>query len=70
MNEDHRMIRVSVKVENGSASFTVAVQARSIERALNAVKGVYSTTEAKVLFPLDPESFFVMDGVETVEAGL
>lgn len=64
--KEQRMIRVSVEVENGNSNFTVTVQAKSIERALNAVRGVYSTTEAKVLFPLDPESFFVEGGVETV----
>jgi hypothetical protein len=60
------MIRISVEVTKGNESFVVAAQAKSIGRALNAVKAVYGTDDAKVLFPVEPESFFVEDGVEAV----
>ncbi len=64
------MIRVAVEVGDEGANFIVSVQAKSIERALNAVEAIYSTTEAKVIFPVDPESFFVEDGAEAIHREL
>jgi hypothetical protein len=57
------MVRVSVEVKNGAARFRVGVQASSIQSALNLVKGFYSSSDVKVLFPIDPEGFFVEDPV-------
>lgn len=69
MNEAHPMIKISVEVEREGSTFTVPVRAKSIEYALNAVKGVYSTNEARVRFPLDPDSFFVADGSAYASVG-
>src|SRR5215212_4269263 len=52
------VVKVSVEVRNGAARFRVGVQASSIQRALNLVKGIYSSSDVKVVFPIDPEGFF------------
>jgi hypothetical protein len=57
------VVKVSVEVRNGAARFRVGVQASSIQSALNLVKGVHSASEVKVLFPIDPEGFFVADAL-------
>lgn len=53
------MIRVSVEVRSGAARFRAAVWAESIERALSLVKARYPGGEAGVIFPIEPEAFFV-----------
>ena len=60
------MIRISVRVSSGTARFSVAIQAESIERALEIVARQNPGRECEVAFPIDPESFFVDDGVGTV----
>jgi hypothetical protein len=64
------MIRISVQVSSGSARFRVAIQAESIERALEIARRHNPAAACQVSFPIDPESFFVQDRVpklETVE---
>jgi hypothetical protein len=53
------MVRTSVEVRCGPDSFRVGAQAQSIEGAVNLVKGFYSSNDVKVVFPIDPEGFFV-----------
>ena len=53
------MIRISVEVGRDAARYRVAVQAESIERALEIVERQNPGCEAKVAFPIDPEGFFV-----------
>jgi hypothetical protein len=60
------MIRISVQVSSGTARFRVAVQAESIERALESVVRLYPGTVCEVTFPIDPETFFVEDSVASV----
>jgi hypothetical protein len=60
------MIRISVKVSSGTARFGVAIQAESIERALEIVARQNAGKECEVVFPIDPETFFVEDSVATV----
>ena len=55
------MIRVSIEVRSGTARFKVSVQAESIEAALETAKRYNSGKECKVVFPIDPEGFFVED---------
>jgi hypothetical protein len=57
--ENKKMVRISVEVKSGTTTFQVAVQAQSIERALQFVQSQYRTKECKVRFPIDPEAFFV-----------
>jgi hypothetical protein len=57
------MIRISIRVSSGTASFRVAIQAESIERALEIVALHNPGKECEVTFPIDPETFFVEDHV-------
>jgi hypothetical protein len=60
------MIRISVRVSGGTARFSVAIQAESIERALEIVARQNPGRECEVVFPIDPETFFVDEAVDTV----
>lgn len=64
------MIRISVQVSRGAARFTVAIQAESIERALEIAARQNPGKECEVTFPIDPETFFVEDSVATVSRQL
>jgi hypothetical protein len=55
------MIRISIEVRSGTARFKVSAQAESIEGALEITKRYNSGKECKVVFPIDPEGFFVED---------
>lgn len=55
------MIKISIEVKSGTARFKVALQAESIERALEIAQRYNPGTECKVVFPIDPEIFFVGD---------
>ena len=60
------MIRITVHVSSGTARFSVAIQAESIERALEFVAKQNPGKECEVEFPIDPETFFVDDAVDAV----
>ena len=61
---EKRMIKISIEVKSGAAArFKVAVQAESIERALEIAKRYNPGKECEVVFPIDPEVFFVGDNV-------
>jgi hypothetical protein len=60
-----RMVKVSVEVRSGTARFRVSVQARSIRAALGMVRARYPQGEVGVVFPIEPEGFFV-DGPATL----
>jgi len=53
------MIRISIEVRSGTARFKVAAQAESIEGALEIAKRYTLGKECKVVFPINPEGFFV-----------
>ena len=55
------MIKISIEVKSGAARFKVAAQAESIEGALEIAKRYSPGKECKVVFPIDPEGFFVED---------
>jgi hypothetical protein len=55
------MIRISIEVRSGTARFKVSAQAESIEGALEIAKRYNPGKECKVVFPIDPEGFFVED---------
>jgi hypothetical protein len=61
------MIRISVQVSSGTARFRVAVQAESIERALESVARQYPGKVCEETFPIDPVDFFVEDSVASVK---
>ena len=54
-----KMVRISVEVSSGTARFRVGVQAESIRKALSMVEGRYPRGVVRVLFPIEPETFFV-----------
>ena len=55
------MVRISIEVRSGATRFRVAVQAESIRRALEIVQGQNPGRDIGVVFPIDPEMFFVGD---------
>jgi hypothetical protein len=60
------MIRISVQVSSGATRFRVAVEAESIERALEIAERLNPGKACEVTFPIDPETFFVKDIVAPV----
>jgi hypothetical protein len=62
------VIRISVEVSQGAARFGVEVQAESIERALEIVESQNPSCAAKVVFPIEPEEFFVGDATVPAES--
>ncbi len=50
-----------IEVDSGGARFALAVRAESIERALGLAEALYPGTGARVVFPIEPERFFVED---------
>ena len=53
------MIKISIEVKSGAARFKVALQAESIERAMELAKSYNPGSKCTVVFPIDPEAFFV-----------
>jgi hypothetical protein len=57
--EVQEIVKVTIEARSGGARFRVAVQARSIRRAVSLVGARYQDAEVRVKFPIEPESFFV-----------
>ena len=55
------MVKVSIEVHSKTARFAVAVQAKSIQRALSIVTAHHPGSVARVMFPIEREGFFVED---------
>jgi hypothetical protein len=55
------MVKVSVEIRRGTARFRVGVQAESIRRALGMAAGMYPHGEVWLVFPVEPEGFFVRE---------
>jgi hypothetical protein len=53
------MVRVPIRIREGSSRFDVWVQARSIRRAVEIVAARYPGADVRVSFPIDAETFFV-----------
>jgi hypothetical protein len=53
------MIRVSMEVREGAARSRATVQAESIREALSIARGRYPGRDVQVIFPIDPEEFFI-----------
>jgi hypothetical protein len=63
------MIRVCIEVDRGTVrATTLTVRAESILRALEVAGEQNSGCALNVVFPLDPDTFFVRDASEGVEA--
>ena len=55
------MVRVLIEVGSGTTRFGMTVRAQSISRALSIAKALYPDADARVVFPIEPEGFFVED---------
>jgi hypothetical protein len=65
------MIRVRIEVNSGTAGpTTLSVRAESILRALEVAGEQNPGCALNVVFPLDPDTFFVRDAPEGTEAGI
>ena len=53
------MIKIAIEVRSSAARYKVALLAESIEGALEMAKRYNPGKECKVVFPIDPEGFFV-----------
>lgn len=61
------MVRATVEVSSGAACFRALVRAESILRALRIAQRLYPGAEARVVFPIEPETFFAGALEEMVE---
>lgn len=57
------MVRVSIEL--GAAGFLVLVTAESIRHALHMAEERYPGLDARVVFPLDPKTFFAAESSST-----
>ncbi len=64
------MIKVCVEVREEDVHFRVAVRAESIVRAISLIQMRHPGGDVRVVFPIDPEGFFVPkgDGVGQTES--
>jgi hypothetical protein len=62
------MIRVTVEIREGALAYRARVTAPSIERALQIVGEGKPCRKVRLLFPIDPEVFFVSEDSSTREA--
>jgi hypothetical protein len=58
------MIKVSMKVGEGATLSRATVQAESIREALSIASERYPGRDVRVIFPIDPEDFFIEDPTE------
>jgi hypothetical protein len=58
---EQKMVRISVEVRSGTARFRVGVQAENVRKALSMVEGGYPRGMVGVVFPTEPEGFFVSE---------
>jgi len=59
--QKRQMVKVSVEVRSGAARFRVGVQAPTILEALSLAGEKYPHRGVRVLFPIEPERFFVQE---------
>jgi hypothetical protein len=57
------MVKISVKVRSGTARFATAVQAHTIQQALNIVATRFPGSVVRAKSPIAQEGFLVEDSV-------
>lgn len=62
------MVRTLIQVESDDACIVVVVHAGNIEQAVGIAEGRYPGNRIRLVFPLDPDTFFVRGS--GAEAGL
>jgi hypothetical protein len=60
------VIEVLVEMGNGSACIRVVARGENIRRAVGIAGAFYPGTDVRVVYPIDPERFFVDDSTATV----
>ena len=63
------MISVAVESREGALTHRTRVTAPSIERALLSARGGEPGRKVRLIFPIDPEGFFVKDPAARQEIG-
>ena len=58
------MIRVFIEVKEEAAPLRVEVRAESISQAVGTIEELHPGRTVQVVFPIDPEEFFVEDREE------
>ena len=58
------MIRVFIEVKEEAAPLRVEVRAESISQAVGTIEELHPGRTVQVVFPIDPEEFFVEDPQE------
>jgi hypothetical protein len=58
------MIKVSMEVREGAALSRATVQAESIREAVSITRGRHPGRDVRVIFPIDPEDFFIESPAE------
>jgi hypothetical protein len=66
--ESTKMIRVTVEISQGALRHRARVTAPSIERALKIAGGGKPGRRVRLVFPIDPEAFFVTEVPSVKEA--
>ena len=56
---ERKTVRISIEVRSGTARFRVGVQAENIRKALGLVGARYPHGVVRVVFPEEPEGYFV-----------
>lgn len=64
------MIRVWIEIRDEVAGFELEVRAQSIEQAVRLAGAHFPNCEVRVLFPIDPHTFFCADPVPVSETAL
>ncbi len=62
------MIRVSMEVREGAVLSRAKVQAESIREAVNITRRRYPGRDVRVMFPIDPEDFFIGGPAESKQS--
>ena len=62
------MICVTVEIREGALTRCARISAPSIERALKIARDEKTGRRVRLVFPLDPEAFFVPEGFGQREA--
>jgi hypothetical protein len=63
------VIRVSIEVKEEAAPLRVEVRAESISQAVGSIEERHPGCRVQVVFPIDPEAFFVGGPQEETGAG-
>ena len=53
------MVRVQIEVQNGTGHFRVPARATTIVQAVGLVSADYPGASVRVVFPIEPDTFFV-----------